>query len=284
MSLLSSFLGKKRATGAKRVGIFMAVAFPIGIGLTVLGGVREIHPLLVAGVVLIVLGALPLLLLGDLVNVLVLGSIRSAARRKAADRLGMTYSRHDPFAIDRLGFPALGDGAAEHVSWGSLDGRQVIWFEWSRGILGREGSFACAMVDTGADCPPLVVSRDRSEAGLLPEVELESVEFNRAFTVACPDRRFATAFCDAALMAWLLDSLPAKMTVEARGRHVLVRSLQRRRLPGVGWTMAIILTALGKADDAFDRVLTVLGGLSRRLPALLPSMWPATGPALHVNM
>jgi hypothetical protein len=284
LSLLSGLLGTRRATAAKRVGVFMAACILAGAGLALAGWVAHSWPLLWAGVAVIVLGLLPLFLVGGLVNVLVLGMVRSVSRQKAAARFGLSYARHDPFAIDRIGFAGLGDGAAEHVSWGAMNGRQVVWFEWSRGLVGREGSYACAMVDVGAGCPPLIVTRDRVPEGLLPEVETEAVEFNRAFRVLCPDRRFATAFCDARLMAWLLDAFPQDVTIEARGRFVLCRTMQRRHLPGVGWTMAFISAAMGRGDDDFDRVLTALGALAPRLPGLLPSMWPPTSPALHVTM
>ena len=36
------------------------------------------------------------------------------------------------------------------------------------------------------------------------DIELESEEFNRAFTVRSPDRKFAVDFCDARMMEWLL--------------------------------------------------------------------------------
>ncbi len=284
MSLLSGLLGKRRATAAKRVGVFMAVCILAGAGLAVAGWVAQSWPVLWAGIAVIVIGLLPLFLVADLVNVLVLGLVRSASRQKAAARFGLSYARHDPFAIDQIGFPGLGDGAAEHVCWGAMNGRQVVWFEWSRGLVGREGSYACAMVDVGAGCPPLILTREDVPEGLLPEVEMEAVEFNRAFHVLCPDRRFAIAFCDARLMAWLLDAFPADLTIEARGRFVLCRTVQRRHLPVVGWTLAFILAAMGRGDEDFDRALTALGTLAPRLPGLLPSMWPPTSAALHVTM
>lgn len=39
----------------------------------------------------------------------------------------------------------------------------------------------------------------------LRDIEFESEEFNRAFTVKCDDRRFANALIDGRMMAWLLE-------------------------------------------------------------------------------
>ena len=84
----------------------------------------------------------------------------------------MQFSRQDPFGIDRLGFPGLGDGAAEHVAWGSLDGRRCLVRVVARARRPGGRRFACALMDPGADCPPLTLApRDRGDAAPLPEVE-----------------------------------------------------------------------------------------------------------------
>jgi hypothetical protein len=281
VGLIEGLLGRRRASAARRVGLFMAVALGTGIALTVGGAVSGNQPLLFTGVGLLVVALLPLFFVGDLINSLVLGMIRSAARAKRAAELGLRYARHDPFGLERLGFLGLGDGSAEHVTWGTVDGRAFLWFEWSRGLVGREGSYACAAFDLEADCAPLVLARTGTGPDVsLPEVELEAVEFNRAFDVACPDRRFATAFCDAPLMAWMLDAWPADVLVEARGRHVVCWTRDVRRFPGIGTVLAFVLSMLGRGADAPERVLASARELASRVPRVVASLWPATSAPL----
>lgn len=284
MGLIEGLLGRRRAVAARRVGIFMAVGLIVATGLMVASGPTGNPTLLWVGLGLMGLALLPLFLIGDLVNSLVLGMVRSAARQKRAAELGLTYARRDPFGLEGLGFLGLGDGAAEHVTWGSLDGRGVLWFEWSRGIVGREGSYACAAFDLGADCAPLLIAREGTGPEVpLPGVDLEAVEFNRAFDVACADRRFATAFCDARLMAWMLDAWPAEVLIEARGRYVLCWTLDVRRFPGVGIALAFVMAALGRGGDAPERVLAASRELAGKVPPVVASLWPATGTPITAN-
>ncbi|MDQ4107653.1 MAG: hypothetical protein M3138_02450 [Actinomycetota bacterium] len=48
------------------------------------------------------------------------------------------------------------------------------------------------------------VGRRLADALTFRDIEFESEAFNRRFTVKGPDERFATAFCDARMMDWLL--------------------------------------------------------------------------------
>jgi hypothetical protein len=60
-----------------------------------------------------------------------------------------------------------------------------------------------------ARCPALQISEENlftrlADALTFRDIEFESEEFNRRFTVKGSDERFASAFCDARMMEWLL--------------------------------------------------------------------------------
>jgi hypothetical protein len=60
-----------------------------------------------------------------------------------------------------------------------------------------------------ASCPALQISEENvftrlADVLTFRDIEFESDEFNRRFTVRGADERFATAFCDARMMDWLL--------------------------------------------------------------------------------
>ncbi len=55
--------------------------------------------------------------------------------------------------------------------------------------------------------PERIASRLRS-AVALPDIGTEFGEFNRRFEVRSNDRRFASAFLDARMMAWLVEQPP----------------------------------------------------------------------------
>jgi hypothetical protein len=85
-----------------------------------------------------------------------------------------------------------------------------------RGVDGLEGTsiqsysrFDCLLTTVDASCPRLQISEENvftrlADALTLRDIEFESEEFNRRFTVKGPDERFATAFCDARMMDWLI--------------------------------------------------------------------------------
>jgi hypothetical protein len=64
-----------------------------------------------------------------------------------------------------------------------------------------------ALID--ARCPTLQISEENlftrlADTLTFRDIEFESEEFNRRFTVKGADERFATAFCDSRMMDWLL--------------------------------------------------------------------------------
>ena len=134
---------------------------------------------------------------------------------------GLNFSIDDPF--DTLGEPfALlrrGDGrGVENVMWGMWQGHEIRTFDYwyyeestnSKGHTSRSYSrFDCALTLIDASCPTLQISEENvltrlADVLTFRDIEFESDEFNRRFTVRGADERFATAFCDARMMDWLL--------------------------------------------------------------------------------
>jgi hypothetical protein len=134
---------------------------------------------------------------------------------------GLDFSIDDPF--DTLGepFPLLrrGDGrGVENVLWGTWQGLEIRAFDYwyyeestdSKGHTSRSyARFDCVLTRIDASCPALHISEENvftrlADALTFRDIEFESDAFNRRFTVKGADERFATAFCDARMMDWLL--------------------------------------------------------------------------------
>jgi hypothetical protein len=141
--------------------------------------------------------------------------------RALASGHGLDFSIQDPF--DTLGEPfALlrkGDGrGVENVLWGVWHGFEIRAFDYwyyeestdSNGHRSKSYSrFDCVITLVDALCPRLQISEENlftrlADTFTFRDIEFESEEFNRRFTVKGPDERFATAFCDARMMDWLL--------------------------------------------------------------------------------
>jgi hypothetical protein len=135
---------------------------------------------------------------------------------------GLDFSIDDPF--DALGEPfALlqrGDGrGVENVLWGEWQGVELRAFDYwyyeestdSKGHTSETyWRYDCVLAPVDAWCPSLQISEENVMTRLADvltfrDIEFESEEFNRRFTVEGTDERFASAFCDARMMGWLLE-------------------------------------------------------------------------------
>jgi hypothetical protein len=133
----------------------------------------------------------------------------------------LDFSIDDPF--NTLGEPfsllQKGDGRGiENVMWGSWHGSEIRAFDYwyyeessdSNGHTSKSyHRFDCVMTPVDASCPQLQITEENvftrlADALTFRDIELESEEFNRRFSVKGSDERFATAFCDARMMEWLL--------------------------------------------------------------------------------
>jgi hypothetical protein len=204
-----------------------------------------------------------------LVNLYRTFSRRSAVEREAR-RLGLSFSRRDPFRVLDADFhPFLrfgklpGTQRVENVVWGVRDGREVRAFDYRR--PGEdEIQYSCAMVRIPDGWPSLLVRRHgpldvaRNAAGL-QRIEFELDEFNRRFEVRSDDRRLASAVIDQRMIGWLLESDPA-----------LGFQLQE------GWLLAWMPQL---PPDELERTLTTAEGFHERIPRAVWSLYGDGSPA-----
>lgn len=196
-------------------------------------------------------------------------SRRSAVEREAR-RLGLSFSRRDPFRVLDADFhPFLrfgklpGTQRVENVVWGVRDGREVRAFDYRRPAE-DEIRYSCAMVRMPDGWPSLLVRRHgpldvaRNAAGL-QRIEFELEEFNRRFEVRSDDRRLASAVIDQRMIGWLLESDPA-----------LGFQLQE------GWLLAWMPQL---PPDELERTLTTVEGFHERIPRAVWSLYGDGSPA-----
>jgi hypothetical protein len=138
-------------------------------------------------------------------------------------QLGLTYAAEDPFGM--LGEPfklfEKGEGRGiENVLYGAYQGLDVRAFDYwyytetsdSKGNRSRSYSrFDCAMLPLEAACSPLTIEHETVLTRLadhlaMHDIEFESEEFNKAFNVKSPDKKFANDFIDARMEQWLLKN------------------------------------------------------------------------------
>lgn len=141
--------------------------------------------------------------------------------RSLASGQGLDFSIEDPFDTPGEPFSLFreGDGrGVENVMWGFWQGLEFRAFDYwyydeSSDSNGHRSKsyyrFDCLLTTVDALCPQLQISEENvftrlADALSFRDIEFESEEFNRRFTVKGPDERFATAFCDARMMTWLL--------------------------------------------------------------------------------
>lgn len=225
----------------------------------------------VAGDGRVVLVALVLFVGGFLLVSRFLKVSRRAAVEREARRLGLSFSRRDPFGVLDADFhPFLrfgkwpGTQGVENVVWGVRDGREVRAFEYWRPAEDDWIRYSCAMVRIPEGWPSLLVRRHgpldvaRDVAGLRgQEFELET--FNRRFEVRSDDRRLASAVVDQRMIGWLLESDPA-----------LGFQLQD------GWLLAWMPRL---PPQELERVLTMVEGFRERIPRAVWSLYGDGSPA-----
>ena len=97
----------------------------------------------------------------------------------------------------------------------------------------RYTRLSVAMVGLDADCPHLTLAPENTlgriaDAIGLRDIELESEDFNRTFTLKSDDRKFASDLLDARMMQWLLQYGQGQ-SFEVGGRWIVTWA---PRLPG----------------------------------------------------
>ena len=179
------------------------------------------------------MGAAPFLLFGAflafVILVAVLGWLSAKKRREGFAALaaarGWAYTERDDRWTETFSGSPFGQGhnrRAANVLTGQYEGRGFVAFDYvyyttehSTDAQGhattREEShrFGVVALDVGAMFPPLAVSPEGMFGRMIGritgrDIELESEDFNRAFTVTCPDRKFASDVLHPRMMEFLL--------------------------------------------------------------------------------
>lgn len=126
--------------------------------------------------------------------------------------------------------------------------------------------YTCVLTRTPPEWSDLSVVPERIASKIrdllaMPGIGTESIEFDRRFEVRASDRRFASAFLDARMMAWLLEQLPGI------GFEILD-----------GWLMVFRPRQTTSLDD-LARTLELFDAFMARIPRVVfPSRPDALGP------
>ena len=159
------------------------------------------------------------------VAVVVFSYLAAKKRREAmvayAAGRGWRFEAEQPLLVDRFTGPPFGLGfgrRAYNVLYGSHESRDLVSFDYEYKTQTTNGKqtttqvhrFSVLGLSMGIVMPPLSVDPENfleRFVGRLTgnDIDLESEEFNRAFTVACPDRKFASDVLHPQMMEFLLE-------------------------------------------------------------------------------
>jgi hypothetical protein len=173
-----------------------------------------------AGVVLIFAAFLAIAVVAVVFSYLAAKKRLEAMAAYAAGR-GWRFEAEQPLLVDRFTGPPFGLGSgrrAYNVLYGTHDGRDLVSFDYEYKTQTSNGKqttthvhrFSVLGLSMGIHMPPLSVDPesflDRFVGRLTGnDIDLESEEFNRTFTVSCPDRKFASDVLHPQMMEYLLQ-------------------------------------------------------------------------------
>jgi hypothetical protein len=175
---------------------------------------------------------------------------------------GWRFEAEQPLLVDRFTGPPFGLGfgrRAYNVLYGAHEGRALVSFDYEYKTQTTNGKqtttqvhrFSVLGLSMGVHMPSLTVDPENfleRFVGRLTgnDIDLESDEFNRAFTVGCPDRKFASDVLHPQMMEFLLEH-----------RHVGFR-FERD---------SMLMVAQGQRTPAqIDATITVMDGITDRVP------------------
>ncbi|MEZ5094176.1 DUF3137 domain-containing protein [Nocardioides sp.] len=218
-------------------------------------------------------GVFVLFILGGLTLVIglgILGYLADKRRREAMQALatarGWTYTERDDRWTDRFPGSPFGLGhnrQAKNILTGRYDDRPFVAFDYvyyttetrtdSEGHTHTEEqshSYSIVAVDLGAAFPELEVTPEGFFSRMIGrltdrDIELESEDFNRAFTVTCPDRKFAFDVLHPRMMEYLLGHTDEAFRFA--GGHLLVAAAGQAGLPEIDAALAFV-------DGIADRI------------------------------
>jgi hypothetical protein len=187
---------------------------------------------------------------------------RREAMLAFATARGWRYEQEQPELVDRFTGPPFGMGfgrQAYNVLYGTHDGRDLVSFDYTYKTQTSDGktttththTFSVLALRMGVPMPPLSVDPenflDRFVGRITgQDIDLESEEFNRAFSVTCPDRKFASDVLHPQMMEFLLAH------------------------PQLGWRFdqdSMLVIANGqRTPEQIDATIAVMDGITDRIP------------------
>ena len=200
------------------------------------------------------------------VAVVVFSYLAAKKRREAmvayAAGRGWRFEAEQPLLVDRFTGPPFGLGfgrRAYNVLYGSHESRDLVSFDYEYKTQTTNGKqtttqvhrFSVLGLSMGIHMPPLSVDPenflDRFVGRLTgTDIDLESEEFNRSFTVSCPDRKFASDVLHPQMMEFLIENRQ------------------------VGWRFeqdSMLMVAHGQRTPAqIDATIAVMDGITDRVP------------------
>jgi hypothetical protein len=205
------------------------------------------------------------LFLGLVVVVGVIGYLQAKKRREemaayAASR-GWRYEAEQRQLVDRFDGPPFGIGdsrQAGNAVYGQHDGRDFVSFDYQYETTSGSGkdrrttthSFSIVALSMGVSLPSLRVDPENFLERMVgrvtnSDIELELEDFNRAFTVSCPDRKFASDVLHPQMMEFLLQHRDVGWRFERDS--MLMVSGSKRSVGEIDATLAVM-------DQISDRV------------------------------
>jgi hypothetical protein len=191
-----------------------------------------------------------------------------------AARAGLGYSEFDLFNTAAAPFPLFREGDGRKITnlmWRDAPGTPrafdygyyTIYEDDNGGEHQRWYWFACALAQHNGKWPNLRVARERlldraAQTLGLPDIELESEEFNRTYVVQCEDPKFATDLLDPQMMEFILGT-NGLVDIQTKGRFLLVTTSQVE-------TAQAMVGLLGFAEGLVARVPPLVWDLYGRFP------------------
>jgi hypothetical protein len=191
-----------------------------------------------------------------------------ATRRRRAEILDLTtehgwrFAEEEPLLVDRFAGPPFGLGferRATNVAYGTHDGRDLVCFDYEYKTSNGSGNdrtttshrYSVLGLSMRAILPPLSVDPENALERLVGrvtdnDIDMESETFNRAFTVSCPDRKFASDVLHPQMIEYLLA------------------------FPRLGWRFdrdCLLVIAEGhRTPGAIEATVEFMDGLTDRIP------------------
>lgn len=200
---------------------------------------------------------LVLIVLGVVALVVVLAVWEHQARVKRrralaafATRHGLAFDQHDPLNLLSLPFAVFTSGNGRGIEnvmqgrWHDLAVTAFDYWYYTQTHTGKGGTvttyyhFNCVIAPIDADCPHLSIGREDFFTRLkdhmgFKDTQFELEAFNRLFEVK-GDRKLAIAFCDQAMMEWLLaNGNDCAFEIVADKALVVFQQVEAEHLPAV---------------------------------------------------